>query len=111
MARSAGSGWTKAKWISLQRTAKEKTKSLSSSPMGNGRSLNLKNCAGPFMGQWGFTDGGRAVAIESSGHHGPNLYIKYQISTGKATDHIDQYVAYDRLPAWAKQVSEERADK
>ncbi|HZQ18308.1 MAG TPA: hypothetical protein VFA90_06270 [Terriglobales bacterium] len=74
----------------------------------NGRKEFAPNAAGPFIGRWSFVDGGRAVAIQSSGYHGPSLYIEYDVSTGKVIDHVDQYVPYDQLPSWAKQISDER---
>lgn len=69
------------------------------------------NPATPFIGNWSFVDGDRAVAIQSSGYHGPRFYIKYDLSTGKVEGQVDRYVAYEELPAWAKQISHERADR
>ena len=71
----------------------------------------VPNAAAPFIGNWSFADNDTAVAIQSSGYHGPRFYIKYDLSTGKVLGEIDRYVAYDELPSWARQISDQRAEK
>jgi len=67
----------------------------------------LTNPEAPFIGNWNFTDNASAVAIQSAGYHGPRSYIKYDIETGKVKDEINAYGAYDTLPSWAKELSDE----
>jgi hypothetical protein len=63
----------------------------------------------PFIGKWGFADGGKLVAIQSSSYHGPLHYVLYDIQSGKVQDKIDIYVPYRELPAWAKPLAQENS--
>jgi hypothetical protein len=65
------------------------------------------NLTAPFIGNWSFADGNSAVAIQSSAYHGPRFYRKYDLVTGKLVDEITAYVPYNKLPVWAKQISDE----
>jgi hypothetical protein len=69
------------------------------------------NPAGRFVGDWDFADNGKSIVIQSSGYHGPRFYTKYELSTGTVTGEINQYIPYDELPSWAKNVSDERPGK
>jgi hypothetical protein len=63
--------------------------------------------AAPFIGNWKFADNNTAVAIQSSGYHGPSFYIKYDLYSGKVVERISNYVPLSRLPSWAKEISDE----
>jgi len=65
------------------------------------------NPTAPFIGTWSFADGNGAVAIQSSAYHGPRFYRKYDLVTGKLVDEITAYVSFNKLPVWAKQISDE----
>lgn len=60
------------------------------------------NKHGPFIEQWGFAEDNTAVVIQSRGGHGPALFIKYEIASGRVTGHQDGFVPDEQMPKWAK---------
>ncbi len=61
-----------------------------------------------FIQDWSFVGDDTAVAIASMGFHGHQFYVKYDLKTGRVLDQVDQYKAYNELPAWAQPLSDER---
>ena len=60
----------------------------------------------PFIGDWKFGDRGKSIVIQSSGHHGPRTYYRFDLQTGAMKDSIETYVPYEQLPLWAKPIAE-----
>ena len=59
-----------------------------------------------FIGDWKFADRGKSIVIQSSGHHGPRTYWRFDLQTGVMKDSIETYVPYEQLPHWAKPIAE-----
>jgi hypothetical protein len=61
----------------------------------------------PFIEVWAFSDDGSSVIIKSRQHHGPAYFVKYNLATGKLTDHIDGFVEKSKMPSWAQPYSDQ----
>jgi hypothetical protein len=60
-----------------------------------------------FIEEWRFTNRGATVVIRAHGYHGPALYLKYAVPSGKLVDHVGTYRPFAELPAWAKSIADE----
>ena len=65
------------------------------------------NAYGPFIEQWGLADYDQAVVIKSRGHHGPAVFIKYDIARSREIGRLDGYIPYDKMPTWAQPFSDD----
>ena len=60
---------------------------------------------GPFIHYWDFTANDSAVVMSSTGFHGPTLFIKYELTSGKVTAEVSSAHCdndYNKLPKWAQ---------
>ena len=55
-----------------------------------------------FVKDWSFVEDGAAIAMAGMDYHGPDLYIKYDLKTGKVLGQVDDYMPDDKLPKWAQ---------
>ena len=63
-----------------------------------------------YIEDWRFADGGAAVILRSTGHHGPSSFVKYALASGKEVDSREGYTSYNQLPAWAKPLGDPQDD-
>jgi hypothetical protein len=64
------------------------------------------NSKAPFITDWKFVDEDSGVLIKSMSFHGPQSYIRYDLTSGKMTNKMDGHNDAEIPPKWAQPLAD-----